>query len=151
MPTFIYSCCVYSVWKATARKHSVISQQNIICLPEYMCGYASVGCIRTKLIKLDVRINGSCLADAECLGNTILFKRFQCFFVLFFVTWSFRNHTNMLIWRSSNTSYYEFWKQFCCLIYIKQNKTTNKTTKISHRLQQLFKRGAGSHPHTELD
>lgn len=28
----------------------------------------------------------------------------------------------------------------------------NKTSNISHRLQQLFKRGVGSHPHTsELD
>jgi len=49
-----------------------------------MCGYASVGCPRTKLIRLDVRINGSCLADAECFGNTILLRNFQCFFVLLF-------------------------------------------------------------------
>jgi len=36
------------------------------------------------------------------------------------VTWSFRNHSNILIWCSRNISYYyQGWKQLCCLILVK--------------------------------
>jgi len=31
---------------------------------------------------------------------------------VFSVTWSFRNHSNMLIW-CLNISYYQSWKQLC--------------------------------------
>jgi len=33
------------------------------------------------------------------------------------VTWFFRNHSNMMIWYSRNISYYQCWKQLCCLIF----------------------------------
>jgi len=33
----------------------------------------------------------------------------------FSVIWSFRNYFNMLIWCSWNISYYQCWKQWCCL------------------------------------
>ncbi len=35
------------------------------------------------------------------------------------VTWSFRNHSNMLIYCSRNISdYYQCWKQLCCTIFL---------------------------------
>ncbi len=35
------------------------------------------------------------------------------------VTWSFRNHSNMLICHSRNIShYYQCWKKLCCLIFL---------------------------------
>ncbi len=35
------------------------------------------------------------------------------------VTWSFRNHSNMLICCSRNiTSHYQCWKQLCCFIFL---------------------------------
>ncbi len=38
---------------------------------------------------------------------------------VFSVTWSFRNHSNMLIWCSLNISYYyQCWNQWCCLISV---------------------------------
>ncbi len=36
---------------------------------------------------------------------------------VFSVTWSFRNHSNLLIWCSRNISYYQCWKHLCCLIF----------------------------------
>ncbi len=35
---------------------------------------------------------------------------------VFSVTWSFRNHSYILIWCSRNISYYQCWKQLCCFI-----------------------------------
>jgi len=38
---------------------------------------------------------------------------------VFSVTWSFRNHSNVMICCSRNISdYYQFWKQLCCLIFL---------------------------------
>ncbi len=38
---------------------------------------------------------------------------------VFSITWSFRNHSNMLICCSINISYYyQCWKQLCCLILL---------------------------------
>ncbi len=38
---------------------------------------------------------------------------------IFDVTWSFRNHSNMLNWNSRNiTFYHQCWKQLCYLIFI---------------------------------
>ncbi len=38
---------------------------------------------------------------------------------VFSVTWSFRNHNNMLICCSRNISdYYQCWKQLCCTIFL---------------------------------
>jgi len=37
---------------------------------------------------------------------------------VFSVTWSFRNHSNMMICCSRNISYYyQCWKELCCLIF----------------------------------
>ncbi len=36
---------------------------------------------------------------------------------VFSVTWSFRNHFNMMIWCSRNISY-QCWKRLCCLIFL---------------------------------
>ena len=41
------------------------------------------------------------------------------------ITWSFRNHSNILI-------YYECWKQFCCLIYL-MNKRLKRTAFIQNK------------------
>ncbi len=38
---------------------------------------------------------------------------------VFRVTWSFRNHPNMLIWCARNLSFYHHcWTQLCCLIFL---------------------------------
>jgi len=38
---------------------------------------------------------------------------------LFSVTWSFRNHSYMLVWCSRNSSfYYQCWKQLCSWIFL---------------------------------
>ncbi len=38
----------------------------------------------------------------------------------FTVTWSFRNHSNLIIWCSRNIPYYYYqcWKEFCCQIFL---------------------------------
>jgi len=50
-----------------------------------------------------------------------LIPSFQgAFTPVFSVTWTFRNHSNMLICRSGNISYYyhhQFWKHLCCLTW----------------------------------
>jgi len=47
---------------------------------------------------------------------------------VFSVTWSFRNHSNMLICSSRNISYYyQCWNQLCCLIFLWRTLTTNFT------------------------
>jgi len=44
---------------------------------------------------------------------------FNIILPVFSVTWSFRNHCNMLICCSRNISYYyQCWKQLCCLIFL---------------------------------
>jgi len=55
------------------------------------------------------------------------------------VTWSFRNHSNILIWCSRNISYYyQGWKQLCCLIFGEkccdffQDSLTNSVQKEQH-------------------
>jgi len=38
---------------------------------------------------------------------------------VFSVTWSFRNHSNMRIWWSTNIyHYYQWWKQLCCFRFL---------------------------------
>jgi len=37
---------------------------------------------------------------------------------VFSVTWSFRNHSDMLIFYSKSISYYQWWNEFCCLIFL---------------------------------
>jgi len=36
---------------------------------------------------------------------------FQELYTVFSVTWSFRNHSDMLMWCSGKISYYQCWKQ----------------------------------------
>ncbi len=51
----------------------------------------------------------------KLLFSIIIIKaEFLASLLQFSVTWSFRNHSNMLIWCSKLS--YQCWKQFCCLI-----------------------------------
>ncbi len=43
---------------------------------------------------------------------------FICHYSSFSVTWSFRNHSNMMIGCSRNSSHYQCWKQLCCLMFL---------------------------------
>jgi len=42
--------------------------------------------------------------------------------LVFSVTWSFRNHSNIMIWCSRNIyDYCLYWKQLCCVIFFVKN------------------------------
>ncbi len=43
---------------------------------------------------------------------------FSIIIPVFSVTWSFRNHSNMLICCSRHNSSYQYWKQLCCKILL---------------------------------
>jgi len=60
--------------------------------------------------------------EFEIMWNTIaiiiIFKNVAVITQVFSVTWSFRNHSNMLICCLRNISYHQCWKQSCCSIFL---------------------------------
>ncbi len=68
----------------------------------------------------------------QCFSILILY--FKMWFIhvnfpVFSVTWSFRNHSNMLILCSRNVYYYHSWKQLCCLMFLWQKYLINRKFK----------------------